>query len=222
MLDPPLFSIMIGINQLLIVEDHISEDVMRAILSVLFAGFMFGAASQSLAQDDVATRDLTPEQIKAYRSGTSKQSSLQVSVGVDRKDATYARGEAVKIRLKTNEDAYVVVFDIGPSGKVTQLLPNKFQKDNLVRANKETEIPSADSKTEIKVSGEVGAELIKVIASSKPLKITPESLETSGIFVSVRGGVSELVRNLEVVSTEVSPVDKVSIVNMTIKTVASR
>lgn len=52
-------------------------------------------------------------------------------------------------------------------GKVTQIYPNSFQKDNFVKANREVEIPSADSKAEIKIAGDLGGEVVKVFATNK-------------------------------------------------------
>src|SRR5262249_23219853 len=68
--------------------------------------------------------------------------------------------------------------------------------NGVVRA---LEVPSANGGSRINVSGPVGAELIKVFVSSEPIKIIPESqLVGSGAFRSLAGGVSDLVRNLEV------------------------
>ncbi|MGE0285363.1 MAG: DUF4384 domain-containing protein [Bradyrhizobium sp.] len=190
--------------------------------AVVALGLVLIASGPAWAGDDVATQDLTVQQIKAVKAGPSRQSSIQLMAGVDRKDAIYAMGEKVKINLKVNENAYVAVYNVGPKGKVTQLFPNRFQKDNLIKAGHETLVPSAGSGAEIKVSGSTGAELIKVIASSKPLKVVPESiLAGDDVFMSVQGGVDAFVQNLEVVA-KAPPADKVSIVNLAIKTVGAR
>lgn len=190
--------------------------------SIVAIGLMLISSSHALAEDDLATQDLTVEQVKAAKAGPNRQSSIQLSASVDRKDATYARGDAVKIALKVNENAYVVVYNVGPKGKVTQLFPNRFQKDNLIKAGHETQVPSAGSSAEIKVSGNLGGELIKVIASNKPLKVVPENQLVEGdVFMSVQGDVDALVQDLEVVA-KAPATEKVSIVNLAIKTVATR
>jgi hypothetical protein len=190
--------------------------------SFFAVGMMFASAGHAFADDTVALQDLTVEQVKAYKAGSNKQSSIQLTAAVDRRDSTYAKGDTVKIRVKTNEDAYVTVFNIGPAGKVTQLFPNKYQKENQIKANREVEVPSADSKTQIKVSGDLGAEVIKVIATDKPIKIVPESILVAGdVFQSVQGGVDAFVQNLEV-TTKASPADKISVVSLAIRTVQSR
>ncbi|MEH2567729.1 DUF4384 domain-containing protein [Bradyrhizobium sp. AZCC 2289] len=197
---------------------------MRFATSIAVLGFFLTTAAPTFAEEDPGFRDLSVEQVKAYHAGSQKQSSLKLTASVNRRDMTYARGETLKLRVQTNEDAYVTVFNVGPTGKITQLFPNSFQKDNLVKANSETEIPSPNGKAEIKISGDLGGEVIKIFASDKPLKLVPETMLSSGeVFVAVKSDVGEFVRNLEV--TTAAPTtsgQKISIVNMAVKTVASR
>ena len=188
-------------------------------LAILLVTLM---TTSELRAEDTILRDLSAEQATAFQAGAPAPGSLRVSTWVDRHDLTYARADAVRIFVKTNEDAYVTIVNVGPSGKVTQLFPNAFQQSNRVAANRTLEVPSANGGARINVSGPVGAELIKVFVSSEPIKIIPESqLVGSGAFRSLAGGVSDLVRNLEVSAT--SPgASKFAIANLVIKTVASR
>ena len=187
---------------------------------------LFGVAlvTSGLRAEDSLLRDLSAEQATAFQAGTPAPGSLRVSAWVDRHDLTYARGDAVRIFVKTNEDAYVTIVNVGPSGKVTHLFPNAFQQSNRVVANRTLEVPSGNGGSRINVSGPVGAELIKVFVSSEPIKIIPESqLVGSGAFRSLAGGVSDLVRNLEV--TAAAPArreSKFAISNLVIKTISSR
>src|SRR4051794_29444482 len=105
---------------------------MKITNSIFAIGLMLISASYAWAEDEIATQDLTVEQIKAVKAGPSRQSSIQLTAGVDRKDSTYARGETVSIKLKVSENAYVAVYNVGPKGKVIQLFPNRFQKDSLI------------------------------------------------------------------------------------------
>ena len=177
-----------------------------------------------LRAEDSILRDLSVEQATAFQAGTPAPGSLRISTWVDRHDLTYARGDAVRIFVKTNEDAYVTIINVGPSGKVTQLFPNAFQQSNRVAANRALEVPSANGGSRINVSGPVGAELIKVFVSSEPIKIIPESqLVGSGAFRSLAGGVSDLVRNLEVsAGGPAGGQSKFAISNLVIKTISSR
>jgi hypothetical protein len=176
------------------------------------------SAGLALAQDSADTRNLSVEQVTAYNAGAGK-GSLRITASVDRKDLTYARGDTLKLSVKANEDAYVTVYNVGPSGQVTQLFPNKFHEDNRVKANTTVNVPGA--KAQIKVSGPVGAELIKIVATSKPHKVLSAGTESGQVFVVMKGGVSDLVRNLQVTAAEPAATG-VATHNLVIKTVASR
>jgi Domain of unknown function (DUF4384) len=200
---------------------------MESIMRVSHLAILLGLAiitTGELRAEDSMPRDLSVEQATAFQAGTPAPGSLRVSTWVDRHDLTYARGDAVRIFVKTNEDAYVTIVNVGPSGKVTQLFPNAFQPSNRVAANRALEVPSANGGSRINVSGPVGAELIKVFVSSEPIKVIPESqLVGSGAFRSLAGGVSDLLRNLEV--TAAGPAggqNKFAISNLVIKTISAR
>ena len=62
-----------------------------------------------LRAEDSMLRDLSVEQATAFHAGTPAPGSLRISTWVDRHDLTYARGDAVRIFVKTNEDAYVTL-----------------------------------------------------------------------------------------------------------------
>jgi hypothetical protein len=182
---------------------------------------VFGWSLTGQAQDE---RDLTVQQSHIYHSGQTHPSSLSIVALLDRADATYAVGESLRLAVKSNEDAYVTVFDIGPTGNVTQLFPNRAQKDSRIKAGELKEIPSKSSNTKIEISGPVGAELIKVIATSKPLTVVPEGhfRTATGDFRDLDGGVDTLDRDLVVVTSKPQPEMKVAVVNQVIKTVRSR
>jgi hypothetical protein len=79
------------------------------------------------------------------------------------------------------------------------LFPNDSQPQNLVKANTPLQIPAPGSNAQIIVSAPFGVELIKVVASSAPKGLVPNSsLSGMGAFRSIDGGVDELVRNLAI------------------------
>ena len=119
---------------------------------------------------------------------------------MDHQDNTYAHDEQLRLFVQTNKDAYVTVLNVGPDGSTTVLFPNRFQSDNRVRANARTEVPDPASGARIAVSGTTGAELIKVIASSRPVPLFEVAqLAQSGPFQAVRERADETARNLSVV-----------------------
>jgi hypothetical protein len=193
-------------------------------LPQLLATFGLVLAGTVDSRADDTLRDLTVEQANVHQAGSPKPGSLRVSAWVDRQDLTYSRGEPVRIFVQSNEDAYLTIVNVGPSGRVTQLFPNAFQSNNRVVAGQQVEVPSSDSGARITVSGAVGAELIKVFASSEPMQVIPEAqLQGNGAFLVMRGVASDLVRNLEVTANApAAPNRKLAISNLIIKTMNER
>ena len=156
-----------------------------------------GSAAGALAQDN---RVLTVEQtaIQAVQAPPALAANpLGVVAWVDHRDNTYATGERVRLFVQTNKDAWVTVLNVGPDGSTTVLFPNQFQGDNLVRANAVTEVPDAAAQARITVAGASGAELIKVIASSRPMPLFEAAqLGRAGAFQSVRGRAGQTARTL--------------------------
>ncbi len=187
----------------------------------LFVGPVLAEQAKSQAQ----SRDLTVEQSNAAQAGIPHPGSLQVTVTADRPDATYAIGETVRLTITSNEEAYVTVLDVGPTGQVTQLFPNQYQTDNHVFANRPVEIAGGATGARITATGPAGAELVKVIASSKPVTVVSEAqlMQSRGIFRAVDGGVPTVLRDLQVVSDQAAQSDtKIVFANFTLRTVGSR
>jgi Domain of unknown function (DUF4384) len=177
-------------------------------------------ATPALAQD-VQLKDLTVEQASVAQVGTPRLGSLRMSLAANRPDWTYGIGETVGLLLTTNEDAYVTVLDIGPTGRVTQIFPNSYQPDNHVLANSPVEIGGA-SGARVTVTGTVGAELIKVIASSRPVAMISQS-RRHGAFLTVDGGVPRVLRDLQVVADQAAQSDtQIAVMNLPLWTVADR
>ncbi len=179
-------------------------------------------ATPALAQD-VQFKDLTVEQASVAQVGMPRPGSLRISLAANRPDWTYGIGETVGLLLTTNEDAYVTVLDIGPTGRVTQLFPNPYQPDNHVLANNPVEIGGA-SGARVTVTGTVGAELIKVIASSGPVAMISRSrLRRHGAFFTVDGGVPTVLRDLQVVADQAIQSDaQIAVMNLPLWTVVNR
>lgn len=183
------------------------------------------ACALTLAQaQESEKRELSLEQDRAYQAGKPRPGSLSVTTLLDRADATYAVGETLRMAVKSNEEAYITVFNIGASGKVTQLFPNGYQGNNHVKAGEVLEVPSKDSASRIKVTGPVGIELIKVIATSKPVTVIPEGHFQSGggLFKTLEDGADGLDRDLQVVSANQPSEFKVAAAHQVIKTIQSR
>lgn len=200
---------------------QIGTKYMQIGVLALFAGPVMADQAEQQAQ----SRDLTIEQLTTAQAGTPRPGSLQVTVTADRPEATYAIGETVRLTVTSNEDVYVSVLDVGPTGQVTQLFPNQYQTDNHVLANRPVEIAGGATNARITATGPAGAELIKLIASSKPLTVVSEAqlAQSRGMFRAIDGGVPTVLKDLQIVSEQAAQSDTTIVfANFTLRTVESR
>ena len=127
----------------------------------------------------------------------SGEERLEVLAWVDRPDSAYARGERVRMFVRTNRDAYVTILNVDPAGETTVLFPNRYQSDNRVRAARAVEIPAPGSGSQVVVRGPVGTELLKVIASTEPVPLF-EAMQMAdiGAFRRLRAEPQGIARDL--------------------------
>ncbi|MEN3379693.1 MAG: hypothetical protein V7604_5048 [Hyphomicrobiales bacterium] len=174
-------------------------------------------AAQQL--DENTQRQLSVQQVQAYQAGGGA-STMKLEAAFDHPNGTYADGERVRLLVRNSEDAYVTIVTVGPTGKSVQLFPNDSQPQNLVKANTPLQIPAPGSNAQIVVSAPFGTELIKVVASSAPKGLVPNSsLSGMGAFRSIDGGVDELVRNLAIAAAPAAGT-KFAQQNLVLQTVA--
>jgi hypothetical protein len=176
------------------------------VLSV--AAFHVGAAAGQTAERPLS-RSLTVEQTAVYevrplaRPATASDDGLEVLAWVDRPDYTYATGEDVQVFVETNKDAYITVLNVDPAGETTVLFPNRYQSANFVAAGRTIEVPDRAAGFRIVVSGNVGTELLKVIASTEPIPLfEARQLAEAGPFQRVRARPARLARSLTVVMSD--------------------
>ena len=182
-------------------------------LAVGGSGVLAGTAAQ---ENDAFTRSLTVAQKAIYDVRpavitVSGEDELEVVAWVDRPNYTYAVGEPVRIWVQTNKDAYVTVLNTDPGGETTQLFPNQYQSENLIRANRTVEVPDPDSRSRIVVTGEVGDELLKIVASTSPVSLfEAQQLTGGGPFQVVRTQATTTARSLSVVISGQGPATETS------------
>ena len=164
------------------------KNVRRLAVAVGMLAMMQGAgtaladssSNASFIKDlDVRQRPMT-DIVSIPKPKPSAGDALSVTASVNRSDRTYKKGDNVVLKVKTTEDAYLWVFDTGTSGKVHQIYPNRFQKNNFVAGGKTLTIPPEDAKYALAVSYPKGAELITVVASRDKTPITPAQVDSSG------------------------------------------
>ena len=183
------------------------RDCLVALASAVVV--LCGVGSATAAEEQSASRTLSVEQttIKDVTPPTilGDSDALEVVAWVDRPDSTYTRGEHVRMFVETNRDAYVTILNVDPAGQTTVLFPNEYQSANLLRANSGVEVPDPSSGSKVIVTGTVGTELIKVIASIEPVPLFDAmQLNKAGAFQMVRTEPRSTARSLVVAMTESS------------------
>ncbi len=171
----------------------------KSILKHIAIGGIFIIGMPLLAHAQSGTRDIavTPVQRPIYDI-EAPQSDLKVTAWVDRADGRYRPGDYLKLYVRTNQDAYITVLDVGTSGKTHVIFPNRFRPDNHVLAHQVIEIPGPDDRFRLKIGGPAGTELIKVFATKKRRDlIRPSRLADAGPFKRVQGTTRSIARDIE-------------------------
>lgn len=135
------------------------------------------------AQPSVKTaKDLVA--VAATIDNPNKEFGLKLSILNDK--TSFAVGDEIKFTFSTDRDCYLTLLDIGTSGKVHKLFPNKWHESNKVEKDKSYAIPPDGSNFVFKVQGPIGKEYVKAIATLKPI----EKLE--GAVAISKGAFSEI------------------------------
>lgn len=92
-----------------------------------------------------------------------------VRAWVDKKYQIYAEGETLTLKVRCEQDAYLYILYQQADGKVFQIFPNKGQPDNRVKAMQDVQVPDPDDGFRWVVEAPFGPEIVKVVASKKPI-----------------------------------------------------
>ncbi|ADP70513.1 Peptidoglycan-binding domain 1 protein [Rhodomicrobium vannielii ATCC 17100] len=175
------------------------KTIFRAVPSGLFAA----ALLISNADADTVYRDIsiTVEQSEIVNIGEDAPvpASIKVSAWLDRENATYRPGDAVTLQVRTSKPAYITVLDVGTSGKVHVIYPNRYQREKRVEAFEVVQIPTPDERYRFTVNGPAGREVLKVIATEKPIDtLDARRLSEAGPFYAVPGEARAIARDISV------------------------
>jgi uncharacterized caspase-like protein len=92
-----------------------------------------------------------------------------VRARVDRKYQIYAEGETLTLKVRCEEDAFLYILYQQADGKIFQIFPNRGQPDNKIKAMQDIQVPAPDDAFRWVVDAPLGKEVVKVIASKKPI-----------------------------------------------------
>jgi len=105
----------------------------------------------------------------------NQKPGIDFSLSTDKKE--YQTGEKVVFEFTSDKECYLALIDVGTSGRVMILFPNKWHLDNKVEKGKTYRIPPAVGDYAYKVEGPAGTERIKAIACVEPALQNVQSLQ---------------------------------------------
>lgn len=106
-------------------------------------------------------------------AGAAVARPLSVEVWTDRgDDAVYSPGEQMLVKARTNDDAYLLVYEIDAEGNITVLFP--FRRGaGMVEGRNTLRLPPEGSRYELAVEGTTGQGFLVAIASREPFRDLP-------------------------------------------------
>lgn len=116
------------------------------------------------------------------------------NIKVSTKKNTYFPGEMLRFTIETEKDCYIFVFDIGTSGKIHLLYPNKNQPNNFAKAGEKIQIEN------IRVGLPSGKEIVKAIATLDSVSFDKmlDLASSRATFHSLGNDANRFSRDLEV------------------------
>jgi hypothetical protein len=184
--------------------------MLRATLLDSQTGQILGAASiefkidKSLRKVDAAPYPVAkPVEAPPPAKGTEP---LQVKLWTEKQD--YTVGEKFKVMVQANQDCYLTLIDVGTSGSATIIYPNAYAPGNAVKAGVTYTIPDPSAGFEFEVTGPVGHELLRAIASKEPsvdLADAMGQVSAQTPFAEVKKDLPVLTRDIHVKAKQAKP-----------------
>lgn len=126
-----------------------------------------GASSFVVAQQPVLAAPAS--QIAPLPAVEAKDSRETGNISLSTDKSQYHIGEQLGINFSVDEPMYVRVAVINSKGEVDTLFPNPYQSDNYCKPGKKYKIPSTGADFTLDISGPVGTDKIRAVASKKPI-----------------------------------------------------
>ncbi len=115
------------------------------------------------------------------------QPAFLVRADVNHTTRDYREGDALTVRVGSEADAYLYLLYQQADGRIFQIFPNLHQPDNRIPARQTVEVPGRDDEFRWTVGPPFGDEVIKVIASKRPIASLAEPALRQGRFNPVPG-----------------------------------
>jgi hypothetical protein len=135
--------------------------IVRQALVALTIGLAAGLPASAGGQDFEADELV---RVPSYAYG------LDLEIWVDKGEAaTYAEGREVKVRFRTDNDCYVVIYDIDTEGFLHLLYPDDPYDDGFVEGGRIYRLPGMGARYSLVAEGPPGIEYVAGVASYYPI-----------------------------------------------------
>jgi len=104
---------------------------------------------------------------------SAQPAALALTLKTDRESGRYHVGEKVAFSIETTRDCYLTLLNIGTSGQVKLLLPNQFQRGNLLRVGTSQRVPEMGAPFEFTLNGPPGKEGVMAICALDSIPVSP-------------------------------------------------
>ena len=169
-------------------------------------GRILGGAESKIKKDEEVAKmfaSLLKPETSVFKQKEAEVSEEKIKIDLWTDEKSYRIGEKLTVNFKTDRDCYVTLVDVGTSGNVHILFPNRFSVGNKVKANETYSVPAKDDGYKITVNGPPGTEIVRAIATLKPIPfIDTDFSGTRSIFKSVDKNVSSFTRDLSIEASE--------------------
>jgi len=108
----------------------------------------------------------------------------------------YREGEQMVAFLKADRDCYVQLIYHDAEGRDFLIFPNRFRRDNFIKAGRVYQIPGPGDRFRFTVSPPFGTEVLKAFASTDPIP-TPRGRFVGGGLLLMSGPTRDIVEELK-------------------------
>jgi len=134
--------------------------------------------------------------------GTPSDASIAVKLWANQ--AHYRVGDRLTLSFEANQDAFLTIVNVGTSGEVTILFPNRFSGGHGVKAGRTYRIPDAGDSYELVLKGPPGTELVYALLTLKPVIFLPTDFPSTGaVFNSASERVASFTRDINVAAKSI-------------------
>ncbi len=99
----------------------------------------------------------------------------------DEKLVSARLGDVIRFNFRADRDCYLTLINVGTSGKITVLFPNKYSPDGFIQGGRVYQTETrGEMPFKIRAKGPAGRELVKVVATLAPLDLASLRMGTEG------------------------------------------